>query len=88
MGVTNVDFDHVRPRTRAFISKHLSADDLQDDDDIFELGFVNSLFAMQLVMFVENEFNMTVDDEDLEIDNFRSIDAVVNLVTRKTGHAA
>lgn len=70
-------------KVRAFVSRFTHQPDLQDDDDIFALGFVNSMFAMQLVMFVENEFGVTIEDEDLDIDNFRSANAVANLVERK-----
>ena len=82
-----MSIDQIRSRTQAFIARHFKSDNLKDDDDIFALGFVNSLFAMQLVMFVEKEFGMTIDDEDLQIDNFRSVNAVVDLVTRKSTHA-
>jgi methoxymalonate biosynthesis acyl carrier protein len=69
---------------RAFINHFFQNIELTDDQDIFELGFVNSLFAMQLVLFVEKEFGIAVEDEDLDIDNFRTIDAIVGLVERKT----
>jgi acyl carrier protein len=61
---------------------------LKDDDDVFALGFVNSLFAMQLVMFVESQFDVTIGDEDLELDNFKSINAIADLVFRKTAPAS
>ena len=48
--------NEIRQKTKAFMAVHFKNYDLQDDDDIFSLGFVNSLFAMQLVMFVEKEF--------------------------------
>lgn len=73
----------IRTKTKAFISSNFKNHELQDDDDIFALGFVNSLFAMQLVMFIEKEFRLTVQDDDLLIDNFRSVNAVMDLVTRK-----
>jgi acyl carrier protein len=57
--------------------------DFDDDVDIFALGFVNSMFAMQLVLFVESDFGVKVEDEDLEIDNFKSVNAIANLVERK-----
>ncbi|MBV9355452.1 MAG: acyl carrier protein [Chloroflexi bacterium] len=57
-----------------------------DDEDIFASGFVNSLFAIQLVMFVEKEFQIELEDEDLELDNFRTVRAVAQLVTRKQAH--
>ena len=75
--------DEIRGKTKAFITVHFKNYDLQDDDDIFSLGFVNSLFAMQLVMFVEKEFGLKVHDDDLDIDNFRSLNAVLDLVNRK-----
>ena len=58
------------------------------DDDIFALGFANSLFAMQLVAFVEKEFRIDIDSEDLEMDNFRSVHAISALVERKLSATA
>ena len=75
--------DEIRQKTKAFMAVHFKNYDLQDDDDIFSLGFVNSLFAMQLVMFVEKEFQLKVHDDDLLIDNFRTVNAVMDLVQRK-----
>ncbi|HAG98784.1 MAG TPA: D-alanyl carrier protein, partial [Ktedonobacter sp.] len=39
-----------RTKIRAFIAKFFQNINLQDDEDIFALGFINSLFAMQLVL--------------------------------------
>ena len=78
-----METDEIRKKIKAFISSNFKNYELKDDDDIFSLGFVNSLFAMQLVMFVEKEFHMKIDDDDLLIDNFRTVDAVMDLVTKK-----
>ena len=78
----------IKTKIRQFLSHHFKDYNLRDDEDIFALGFVNSLFAMQLVFFVEKEFQLQVEDEDLELDNFRSIDALANLVQRKKQMAA
>ncbi len=74
----------VRTKIRDFITKFFQNVELQDDQDIFALGFINSLFAMQLVLFVEREFGISVENDDLDISNFQSINAIVNLVERKT----
>ncbi|MEM9557176.1 MAG: phosphopantetheine-binding protein [Acidobacteriota bacterium] len=58
-------------------------DALADDDDIFALGLVSSMFVMQLVHFVEQQCGVTVDADDLDFENFRSIAAVDALVARK-----
>ena len=74
-----------RQQIRDFVSRFFRGHDLADDEDMFASGYVNSLFAMQLVQFVESAFGITVESEDLELDNFRSIHALAALVARKQG---
>ncbi|MFG1610301.1 hypothetical protein [Actinoplanes sp. NPDC049265] len=62
--------------------------EIRDDDDMFALGVVNSLFAIQLVRFVEIEFALRAERDDLDIDNFCSINALTAFVRRKQNHAA
>lgn len=76
--------DEVKSKIRAFLAGFITNVTLQDHQDIFALGFVNSLFAMQLVLFVEKEFSITVENEDLNIDNFRTISAITHLIEQKT----
>lgn len=73
----------VQTRIKAFLSRFFKQHDLQPDEDIFALGFVNSLLAMQLVNFVEKEFGITIEDEDLDLANFRSLDSMDALIARK-----
>ena len=74
-----------RSKIRSFLSRHIRHHELQDDIDIFASGFVNSLFAMQLVLFLEGEFAIELGNEDLKLDNFRSVNALADLVERKSG---
>ena len=75
-------------KIKQFLSRFFKSHDLQPDEDIFSLGFVNSLLAMQLVAFVDQEFGVAVGDEDLDLDNFRTVNAIARLVERKRGAAA
>jgi len=70
-------------KIRNFLSRFFRGHDLKDDEDMFSLGFVNSLFAMQLVMFIEEEFNIKIDDDDLEPDSFATINNMVKLIENK-----
>jgi methoxymalonate biosynthesis acyl carrier protein len=76
-----------KQQIREFVSRFVRGHALGDGEDIFATGFVNSMFAMQLVQFVETTFGVTVESEDLDIENFRSIDAIAALVERKQGAA-
>jgi acyl carrier protein len=71
-------------KIKTFLSRFFGNHDLQQDEDIFALGFVNSMFAMQLVLFVEQEFQIAIENEDLEFENFRTINSIANLVERKS----
>ena len=76
-----------KQQIREFVSRFVRGHELGDGEDIFATGFVNSMFAMQLVQFVETTFGVTVESDDLDIDNFRSINAIAALVERKQGAA-
>lgn len=56
--------------------------ELRDDDDIFEVGGASSLFAAELVVYVEEVLGLELDDDDLVRENFASIDALTRLVDR------
>jgi len=72
-----------KTQIKGFLSRFFRNHELTDDEDIFALGFVNSLLAMQLVQFVEKEFSITVEDDDLDLDNFRTVNAIDALIERK-----
>jgi len=76
-----------REAIREFLGRHLRMQAVRDADDIFATGYVNSLFAMQLVTFVEKQFGVTVEPAELRLDNFRSVDALVAFVERVRGVA-
>lgn len=74
----------IKARIKTFLSQFFGNQELKNDEDIFALGFVNSMFAMQLVLFIEQEFQIAIEDEDLDFDNFRTINAIAHLVDHKT----
>ena len=79
--------DEAKEKIRAYFGCLFRNADLRDDTDVFATGFVNSLMAMQLVMFVEKEFEITIENEDLELKNFNSINAITDLIKRHTAVA-
>jgi len=78
----------VRNPIRTFVTKAFRGRALQDGDDIFAAGFVNSLFAMQLVVFLEKHFQIRLENEDLTLSNLRTIDALAAMVERSRFTAA
>ncbi len=83
----------MRAKIRGFIESHLNIFDsdvtFTDEDNIFRRGFVNSLFAVQLIAYLEKEFGIKVANKDMNIANFSSIDKMVAFVEQKrAGDAA
>lgn len=78
----------LKKKIRDFINENLLVFDdeaeFTDSDNIFELGFVNSMFAMKLVNFVESTFNIKVENEDLRLENFNSVDNIARFIKQKT----
>lgn len=80
--------DNMKARIKDFLCRFFRNHELRDDEDIFALGFVNSLLAMQLVTFVEKEFQITVESDDLDVENFRTINSIAGLIERKRASCA
>ncbi|MCZ7672478.1 MAG: phosphopantetheine-binding protein [Chloroflexi bacterium] len=78
----------IKQQIRTFLAKYFKDYYLKDDEDIFSLGFVNSLFAMQIVLFIEEQLGITLANEDLQLDNFRTINAMTVLVISKKAVAS
>ena len=57
---------------------------LADDDALLGSGIVDSLGILELVGFVEEAFGVTVDVEDLQPENFQSIDRIAIFVESKS----
>jgi len=74
--------DEILEKTKSFLAQFINVN-VTDDEDVFASGLVNSLFAMQLVLFIEKEFSIKVENEDLDYDNFRTLNAIVGFIERK-----
>jgi methoxymalonate biosynthesis acyl carrier protein len=75
----------VKETVKRFILSSINIAHLGDDDNLFEAGVVNSLFAVQLMTFIEKTFAIEVGMDDLDIENFKSLSAAAAFVVRKNG---
>jgi len=77
-----------KDKIREFITRNLTVFDeeieFSDSDNIFQMGLVNSLYVMKLLHYVESEFDIVVENEDMDIKHFSSVDSIARLIARKT----
>lgn len=59
---------------------------LMDDDDFFEIGFVDSLFTIKLINFLESRFEITFDLVDIDLENFNTVNRIVNTIEKRLSY--
>lgn len=70
-----------------FIEKK-KADGLSFDTDLFKGGYIDSLFALEMVVYLEDTFHIRLRNADISEANFRTIDAIAAVVDSAVKEAA
>jgi len=60
-----------------------SEDGLKDETSFLEEGIIDSTGILELVTFLEEEFSITIEDEELVPENLDSINNVTAFLERK-----
>lgn len=55
---------------------------LTADTELMDSGRVNSLFALEIVLYLEKTFKIKLKGKDINKNNFRTINAMTELVER------
>ena len=69
-------------RVRLLIREVLSVDLPSDNTDLIDSGYIDSLAWVTMIAEIEQEFRMELPLDDLDIEQFRSIDRIVELVAK------
>lgn len=81
--------DTVAAKIRDYLSRDfLFSDDgfqYADDASFLELGIIDSFGVTELLSFVQEEFGISVRDDELLPDNFDSVSKLSSFVIRKQG---
>ena len=86
MSTTEIS-DSTRTAIRAFIMEQFPLaleKQISDDDSLLHDGLIDSMGTLDVVMFLEESFQIELDDEDLVMDNFASINSLAEFVHSKT----
>lgn len=76
----------VKDRTKAYLFEKFPLArkrGIGDGDNLLENGILDSLGVLDLVTFLEQEFEIQVGDEELVPDNFQSLDSLEAFVLKK-----
>ena len=67
-------------------SVHVDKEKIKDDSMIFMEGYFDSMGFIRLITFIEEEFGIKTTDADLIEENFESINAISDFISRKLQH--
>ncbi len=59
-------------------------DPLEDEDSLLEKGVIDSTGVLELVAFIEEEYGITIEDEELIPENLDSIRNIAEFIWQKT----
>lgn len=75
----------VKDKIRRFVieTTYSPADQVNNDTLIFVQGIFDSMGFISLINFLEESFSVKAEDSELLEENFESIDAIANFISRK-----
>ena len=56
---------------------------LEEQDNIFDKALLNSMFALQLITYLEKEYKISIENDDLKLENFDTVEHITNFVQQK-----
>ncbi len=78
---------HETQKIREFIIQELMHGDegpgLRPDDSLLERGILDSLGLLNMLAFLEQEYQVLIEDQDIVPENFETIRAIAGLVTKR-----
>lgn len=84
MSTSTVTAEAIRANLLEFLGKRAKTA-WDPEQDLFASGSFSSLFALELVMHLENAFGIAIGAEDLRLEHFRTVGAMTDLVLRIRG---
>jgi acyl carrier protein len=80
----------IKTLVRTYISDNFlfgSEVQFSDSASLLESGIIDSTGAMELVAFLETQFDIMIEDRDLTPENLDSVSAISSFVTKSLGEA-
>jgi len=83
----SVTAETVEKELLAFLEERTKTS-VQATEDLFASGLVSSMFAMELVVHLEQNYQVSIVGSDLKLDNFRTVETMTEMVLRLRGESA
>jgi acyl carrier protein len=66
-----------------FDGKEMNWDTVSETEDILHSGLIDSFGIVELIGYLEDTFDISFDENDINEENFKTIGNIIELVTKK-----
>jgi len=74
------EYAELKDQLAAIFSQHLNIEAPANDTDLLDTGMLDSLALVELLLRLEQTFGVQISVDDLELENFRSLDNIARFV--------
>ena len=78
-----IDTLAIQQQVTAMFSEKLNLDVASAETDLIETGLLDSLALVELLVQLEESFDVSISTDDLELENFRSITSIAGFVMQR-----
>ena len=79
--------ENVKDTLRAFVMQYADIPeddpDFNDDTDLFDYGYVDSLGATEILLYLEDAFRIAVTQEDITLYPMNTVNEIAEVAERK-----
>ena len=77
--------DSIKTSLLAFIVENfmVEEDDIDFDKSMIDEGIIDSFGLIEIAAFIEREFGLNVEEDQMKADNFHSFNAIVDFIDKE-----
>lgn len=64
------------------VCETLTIEEVKSEQDLIDSGYLDSLALVQLMVALEERFNITISPEEMDIEDYRSVKSISRMITR------
>lgn len=72
----------LRMNVMSVVCKTLTLETVKFEEDLIDSGLLDSLSLVQLMVALEEEFDIRIEPEDLDFEDYRSVRSITEMISR------
>lgn len=74
--------NHIRAKVTSVVCETLTLETVAFEKDLIDSGLLDSLSLVQLIVALEDEFNIRIEPEELDFEDYRSVKSMTEMTVR------